>query len=76
MRDTVIPFRYAEADALLTVLDQAGFGELHVHDWRGALALGGGLPAAAAARFALGALSSYKVQLGRRVALAHHGLTI
>ena len=57
------PFRYAEAHTLLTVLDEAGFRELHVHDWRGALALGGGLPAAAAATFALEALSSYKEQL-------------
>ena len=57
------PFRYAEAHTLLTVLDEAGFRELHVHDWRGALALGGGLPAAAAATFALETLSSYKEQL-------------
>ncbi len=38
------PFRYAEADKLLTLLDRAGFGELNVSDWRGVLPIsrGGG----------------------------------
>lgn len=52
------PFRYAEADKLLQLLDRAGFKELAVRDWRGALPLGG-LPAAAAANFALAAFSSF-----------------
>jgi SAM-dependent methyltransferase len=38
-------FRYAEADKLLTLLDRAGFGELDMADWRGALLIGGGLRA-------------------------------
>jgi SAM-dependent methyltransferase len=53
------PFRYAEADKLLTLLDRAGFGELDVSDWRGALQIGGGLPAAEAANFALVSFSSF-----------------
>jgi SAM-dependent methyltransferase len=31
------PYRYAEADTLLTLLDRAGCGELDVSDWRGLL---------------------------------------
>ena len=53
------PFRYAEAGKLLTLLDRAGFGELDVRDWRGALPIGGGLPAAEAANFALASFSSF-----------------
>jgi SAM-dependent methyltransferase len=53
------PLRYAEAGQLLTLLDQAGFGELEVGDWRGALPIGGALTAAEAANFALAALSSF-----------------
>lgn len=53
------PFRYAETDKLLNLLDRAGFGELDVRDWRGALLIGGGLPAAEAANFALASFSSF-----------------
>jgi SAM-dependent methyltransferase len=53
------PFRYAEADKLLTQLDQTGYGELNVTDWRGLLPIGGGLPAAEAANFALASFSSF-----------------
>ncbi|MDQ1473975.1 MAG: hypothetical protein QOJ99_5455 [Bryobacterales bacterium] len=53
------PFRYAEADKLLVLLDRAGFGEMEVGDWRGALPIGGGLPAAEAANFALASFSSF-----------------
>jgi SAM-dependent methyltransferase len=53
------PFRYAEADKLAGLLNRAGFGELDVSDWRGALPIGGGLPAAAAASFALESFSSF-----------------
>jgi SAM-dependent methyltransferase len=53
------PFRYAEPDKLLTLLDHAGCGELDVRDWRGALPMGGGLPAAEAADFALASFSSF-----------------
>jgi SAM-dependent methyltransferase len=52
------PFRYGEADKLLVLLEHAGFGELDVHDWRGRLAIGGGLPPAEAADFALESFSS------------------
>jgi predicted phage-related endonuclease len=53
------PFRYGEARKLLALLNAAGFGELEVDDWRGALAIGGGLPAAEAATFALASFSSF-----------------
>ena len=53
------PFRYAEADKLLTLLERAGCGELDVSDWRGVLPIGGGLPAAEAANFALASFSSF-----------------
>jgi SAM-dependent methyltransferase len=53
------PFRYAEADKLLALLKRAGFGELDVDDWRGELLIGGGLPAAEAASFALESFSSF-----------------
>jgi len=39
------PFRYADADKLLTLLDRTGYGELAVGNWRGVLPIGGGLPA-------------------------------
>lgn len=50
-------FRYADADTLLALLSQAGLGGLGVKDWRGTLALGGGLEAAEAARFGLASSS-------------------
>ena len=53
------PFRYAEAATLLRWLEQAGLDELDVREWEGALPMGGGLPPAEAAHFALGALSSF-----------------
>lgn len=51
------PFRYGQADKLLALLRQAGFGEVEVSEWRGELAIGGGLAAAEAADFALAAFS-------------------
>jgi SAM-dependent methyltransferase len=53
------PFRYGRADDLLSILEQAGFGELEVHDFHGDLSIGGGLPPTAAAHFALAAYSSF-----------------
>jgi len=53
------PMRYGESDKLLTLLDRAGFAELDVRDWRGTLAIGGGLPANDAASFALASFSSF-----------------
>ncbi|MEP6963700.1 MAG: class I SAM-dependent methyltransferase [Acidobacteriota bacterium] len=52
------PFRYGVTDKLLALLERAGLGELEVRDWRGGLPIGGGLPAAEAARFALEAFST------------------
>jgi SAM-dependent methyltransferase len=53
------PFRYGEAGKLLSLLEGAGYGELDVSDWRGVLPIGGGLPAAEAANFALASFSSF-----------------
>src|SRR5262249_8579696 len=53
------PFRYAEADQLLTLLDRAGFNDLAVNDWRGALPIGGQLSPAQSAHFALASFSSF-----------------
>jgi SAM-dependent methyltransferase len=53
------PFRYSSPDKLLALLDTAGFGGVEVHDWHGALPIGGGLAAADAANFALAAFSSF-----------------
>jgi SAM-dependent methyltransferase len=53
------PFRYADSDKLLGLLDRAGFAGVGVSDWRGALPIGGGLPPAEAARFALASFSSF-----------------
>ncbi len=53
------PFRYSEAIKLLELLEQAGFAELQVHEFRGKLPLGGGLAPAEAARFALTAMGAF-----------------
>jgi len=53
------PFRYGEANELLVLLDRAGFGDLNLHNWRGTLAVGGGLPSEEAADFALSSFSSF-----------------
>lgn len=53
------PFRYAEAEHLLQLLAGAGFEDLAVKDWRGELPLGGGVPAADAADFALASFGSF-----------------
>ncbi len=51
------PFRYGEVGTLLALLSDAGFRQLAVQDWRQLLPVGGGLPAAQAARFALNSFS-------------------
>lgn len=51
------PFRYGGGEKLLGLLEAAGLGSLRIQDWRGALPLGGGLPAAEAAHFALESFS-------------------
>jgi len=53
------PFRYAEVDKLLSLLEGAGFGELDTRGWRGVLPIGGGMPAVEAAKFALASFSSF-----------------
>jgi SAM-dependent methyltransferase len=53
------PFRYADADKLLSVLERAGFGELDTFCFRGALPIGGGLQAAEAANFALASFATF-----------------
>jgi SAM-dependent methyltransferase len=53
------PFRYGEIQKLLVLLDRAGLKDLEVDDWRGTLPIGGGLPPAEAAHFALAAFSSF-----------------
>jgi SAM-dependent methyltransferase len=58
-------FRYADGDKLLTLLAAAGFGELDVRDWRGALPVGGGLAPAEAASFALATFASFAELLAK-----------
>jgi SAM-dependent methyltransferase len=53
------PFRYADANKLLTLLERAGFGDLVLDNWNGALPIGGGLPPAEAANFALASFSNF-----------------
>jgi SAM-dependent methyltransferase len=59
------PFRYADGDSLLALLAAAGFVELEEQPWRGALAIGGGLPPAEAAQFALASFSSFSELLAQ-----------
>jgi SAM-dependent methyltransferase len=53
------PFRYGDAGTLLALLERAGLAELEARPWRGALPVGGGMPSAQAAQFALAAFSSF-----------------
>jgi SAM-dependent methyltransferase len=53
------PFRYADPDTLLGLLNRAGFADLEVRPWRGTLTIGGGLPPEKAAEFALSSFSSF-----------------
>lgn len=52
--DTPGPFRYADPMAFVSLLETAGFAGLKAEAWRGELAVGGGVAAQDAARFALG----------------------
>ncbi|MGI8632910.1 MAG: class I SAM-dependent methyltransferase [Solirubrobacterales bacterium] len=52
------PFRYADADILVALLAEAGFANLDIRAWESSLQVGGGLPAAEAARFAIGSSSA------------------
>jgi SAM-dependent methyltransferase len=51
------PYRYADADKFVALLERVGFGEVEVRDWRGRLKVGGGLSPAEAADFALASFS-------------------
>ncbi|MEM9116114.1 MAG: class I SAM-dependent methyltransferase [Myxococcota bacterium] len=53
------PFRYANIDALLTLLEKAKFKSLKAVSWRGRLPIGGQLAASAAARFALDSFATF-----------------
>lgn len=53
------PFRYGEAGKLAALLEQSGFVNLEVVDWRGTLPVCGGLPASEAATLALQAFSNF-----------------
>jgi SAM-dependent methyltransferase len=53
------PFRYGDVAPLVSLLGNAGFVDVTVTDWRQALPVGGGLPAADAAQFALASFSSF-----------------
>jgi SAM-dependent methyltransferase len=73
------PFRYVEAGKLLALLDRAGLGDLEVSSWRGSLPIGGGLPAAEAATFAIASFSSFGELLAaagdEALGAAHQSLT-
>ncbi|MGK0361336.1 MAG: SAM-dependent methyltransferase, partial [Bradymonadia bacterium] len=53
------PFRYADADALVARLAQAGFTDVRARGWRAPFAMGGVLAPDAAASFALKAFSRF-----------------
>ncbi|HEX7793171.1 MAG TPA: class I SAM-dependent methyltransferase [Vicinamibacterales bacterium] len=73
------PFRYGAAETLLGLLNHAGFDDLDVRDWRGELAVGGGLSAVEAATFSLTSFSSFGELLAKSgeeaVARAHEAVT-
>jgi SAM-dependent methyltransferase len=52
-------FRYAHVGKLVALLEEAGFGDLTVQDWHQRLPIGGGMPAAEAADFALASFSTF-----------------
>lgn len=53
------PFRYGDVSRLLRLLDEAGYPNLEVSDWRGMFPIGGELPAGEAAEFALASFSNF-----------------
>jgi len=73
------PFRYADVDRLLVLLDRAGFANLETSDWHGKIAIGGGLGPEDAADFALASFSSFGELLAQAGAeareAAHRALT-
>lgn len=73
------PFRYADTEPLVALLDGAGFPDVEVNDWRGPISVFGGMPPAETATFALEWFSSFTDALHKEgdaaVAEAHHALT-
>jgi SAM-dependent methyltransferase len=59
------PFRYGDSNKLLALLDEAGFSGLDVREWQGPLLVGGGLPPADAASFALSSFSNFNELLAK-----------
>ncbi|WP_192348457.1 class I SAM-dependent methyltransferase [Algoriphagus sp. Y33] len=55
--DSPGPFRYANTDDFIPVLENAGFKQLRINTWKGNLPVGGNLSAKDAAHFALNAFS-------------------
>ncbi len=53
------PFRYADAGKLRGQLHAAGFADIEAQEWQGPVTIGGALPAAEAAEFALASFSGY-----------------
>lgn len=53
------PFRYGGVEKLTSLLEASGFEGIAVSEWRGSLAIGGGLSAAEAANFALASFSTF-----------------
>ena len=51
------PFRYQQADEFVSLLESSGFTDVSSVSWKDKLAIGGGMNAKAAARFALTAFS-------------------
>jgi SAM-dependent methyltransferase len=54
------PFRYADVATFIRLLETAGFADVAAGDFRGLLPIGGGLPAAEAATFALASFSTFQ----------------
>jgi len=73
------PFRYADSASLIGLLGRTGFSRVTSSTWRGALSIGGGLPPADAAQFALASFSTFGELLanagGRVLEDARHRLT-
>ena len=54
------PFRYADVDKLLGILNRAGFKNIRSEKWSGRLPIGGNVSAEDATRFALESFSGFK----------------
>lgn len=59
------PFRYADAARFVALLTRAGFTEVNAEPWRGTLPVGGGLPPAEAAHFALSSFATFAELLAK-----------